>query len=376
MIRTRGAVRADVDLLADVGAVEVDDVVAALALDGVAAVTGVPLEVVVAGAQLRRVGADVAVDEVVPAPAEQHVGAVAAAQRVVAVAAVERQLRQRADAVLRVDRVVAAEALHGEALDRARVQDPAAGDERADRGGAVARDADRVGGRAAAVRRGVGPGAAVDADRARVVKPTPLAIVSAPPSMATLTVSTPVSAPATSTCDAEAGDRQLAGLGARVDVVVAVGPGRGHAVGQRVAGAVERGEVDVRRSSTAVPARSPTVTLSAPPSVRTFTRSIPSKSIVTAATLRKSRAREPFAVTSICSPMFEPLKSSASVPPSPSTVSLPSPGSHWKWSSPAPRLRGVGADVAVDEVVAAAADQQVGAVAAAQGVVAVRRRRA
>jgi len=35
---------------------------------------------------------------------------------------------------------------------------------------------------------------------------------------------------------------------------------------------------------------------------------------------------------------LEPLKSSASSPPWPSTVSLPSPGSHWKRSSPLPSV--------------------------------------
>ena len=54
----------------------------------------------------------------------------------------------------------------------------------------------------------------------------------------------------------------------------------------------------------------------------------------------------------------------------PSTVSLPSPGSHWKTSSPAPSKADVVALVAVDEVVAVAAEQSVGAVAAEDRVVA------
>ena len=65
------------------------------------------------------------------------------------------------------------------------------------------------------------------------------------------------------------------------------------------------------------------------------------------------------------SPMLEPLNASASLPAWPSTVSLPSPGSHWNVSLPEPELGAVGADVAVDEVVAGAAEQGVGAVAAA-----------
>ena len=90
-----------------------------------------------------------------------------------------------------------------------------------------------------------------------------------------------------------------------------------------------------------------------------------------AATFRVSRARVPFGASSICSPMLEPLKSSVSLPAWPSTVSLPSPGSHWKRSSPLPRNAGVGADVAVDEVVALAAEERLGAAGADQRVVAV-----
>ena len=66
--------------LADVGAVEVEAVVAGLAFDGVAAVAGVPLEAVVAGSEGGLVGADVAVDAVVAVAAEEGVGAVAAAE--------------------------------------------------------------------------------------------------------------------------------------------------------------------------------------------------------------------------------------------------------------------------------------------------------
>ena len=95
-----------------------------------------------------------------------------------------------------------------------------------------------------------------------------------------------------------------------------------------------------------------------------------------AATLRVSRvATAVRRRASICSPMLEPLKSSVSLPAWPSTVSLPSPGSHWKWSSPAAEEGLVGADVAVDEVVALAAEQRVGAVAAARACRCRRRRR-
>ena len=70
------------------------------------------------------------------------------------------------------------------------------------------------------------------------------------------------------------------------------------------------------------------------------------------------------------SPTLLPLKSSASLPPWPSTTSLPSPGSHWKVSLPPPRRASVGALVAVDEVVAAAAEERLGAGAADERVVA------
>ena len=86
--------------------------------------------------------------------------------------------------------------------------------------------------------------------------------------------------------------------------------------------------------------------------------------------LRVKRTRSPLAEASKISLPALPLKSIVSVPSWPSTVSLPSPGSHWKMSSPAPRKRGVVALLAVDEVVAVAAEQQVGAVAAEDRVVA------
>ena len=83
---------------------------------------------------------------------------------------------------------------------------------------------------------------------------------------------------------------------------------------------------------------------------------MPAKSMVMAAMSRVRRTREPLADTSMFSAALEPLKSMTSLPPWPSTVSLPSPGSHWKWSAPAPELRDVVAAVAVDEVVAGAAE--------------------
>ena len=58
------------------------------------------------------------------------------------------------------------------------------------------------------------------------------------------------------------------------------------------------------------------------------------------------------------------------MPSWPSTVSLPSPGSHWKTSSPAPSSARSLPLSPSDEVVAVAAEQDVGALAAEDGVVA------
>ena len=123
----RPPLAASVDLLADVGAVEVELVVAALAFDGVAAVAGVPLEAVVAGSERGLVGADVAVDAVVALAAVEGVGAVAAAEVVVAVAALEREGGQRTDAVARRDQIVAVEAGDDQALDAGGLEDAAGG---------------------------------------------------------------------------------------------------------------------------------------------------------------------------------------------------------------------------------------------------------
>ena len=62
-----------------------------------------------------------------------------------------------------------------------------------------------------------------------------------------------------------------------------------------------------------------------------------SRSMVMLATSRVKQTRPPLAEMSMFSAMLAPLKSIVSVPAWPSTMSLPSPGSHWKTSSPAPR---------------------------------------
>ena len=114
--------------------------------------------------------------------------------------------------------------------------------------------------------------------------------------------------------------------------------------------------------------------MSAPPSARTLTFSMPCRSIVMAATLRVSSACEPLADSTISSPTLEPLNCSVSVPaaaldrvaavariPAEDVVAVAQAG-------------GVVAAVAVDEVVAAAAQQDVVAVAAAGSCRCPRRR--
>ena len=119
---------------------------------------------------------------------------------------------------------------------------------------------------------------------------------------------------------------------------------------------------------TFVAARSSTLTTSLPPSELTSTRSMPSKFIVMAPTSRTRRVRVPLADSPKRSLAPLPLKVIVSAPLRPSTVSLPSPGSQTKRSSPAPRLAmslpplpsiDVGTGVAVEPLSAEAAAQRV-----------------
>ena len=68
------------------------------------------------------------------------------------------------------------------------------------------------------------------------------------------------------------------------------------------------------------------------------------------------------------SPKFVPLKSSRSSPAWPSTKSLPSPGSHWKRSSPAPTSALSAPWLPSTWSSPSPPEEQVGAVAAEQGV--------
>ena len=90
-------------------------------------------------------------------------------------------------------------------------------------------------------------------------------------------------------------------------------------------------------SATSVPLRSLTVIVSVPPSALSSTTSTSFVSMTMVPRLRVKRSRSPFADASKISPPLLPLNSIVSMPSWPSTMSLPSPGSHWNTSSPAPR---------------------------------------
>ena len=87
---------------------------------------------------------------------------------------------------------------------------------------------------------------------------------------------------------------------------------------------------------TSVPLRSLTVSVSVPPSALRSMRSTSFRSMTMLPRLRVNSTRPPFADASKISAPALPLNSIVSVPSWPSTMSLPSPGSHWNTSSPAP----------------------------------------
>src|SRR5262249_31846932 len=117
-----GAVGRQVDLLVDVGAVELQGVLAILTLDGVVAVAGVPREGVVAGAAEEGVVALATDHQVVTVATEQHVVAVAAGDRVVTRAAIDYQTNQRREPVPGRHGVVAAVGVEDQALGGTDVQ--------------------------------------------------------------------------------------------------------------------------------------------------------------------------------------------------------------------------------------------------------------
>jgi hypothetical protein len=87
---------------------------------------------------------------------------------------------------------------------------------------------------------------------------------------------------------------------------------------------------------TAVPDRSSTSKVSAPWKALDSSRSMPSRSIVMAPTSRVKRIRRPLGAIAKRSAAALPRKSMESVPPWPSAMSLPSPGSHRSESGSAP----------------------------------------
>ena len=90
-------------------------------------------------------------------------------------------------------------------------------------------------------------------------------------------------------------------------------------------------------SVTSVPERSFTVSVSVPPRALRSMASTSSRSMTMLPRLRVNSTRPPLAEAAKISSPALPLNSMVSVPSWPSTVSLPSPGSHWNTSSPAPR---------------------------------------
>src|SRR5262249_45375856 len=112
------AVGRDVDALGDVGAVELQGVLAVLALDDVAAVAGVPHERVVPRPQERHVVAAAAGHQVVAVAPEEGVGAGAADDGVVAGPAVHRQPDHAGGQGGGAHHVVAAERVHHEGVVR------------------------------------------------------------------------------------------------------------------------------------------------------------------------------------------------------------------------------------------------------------------
>ena len=117
----------------------------------------------------------------------------------------------------------------------------------------------------------------------------------------------------------------------------------GHPIGLAVAATRRPAARSIATCVMPVPVRSLITMLSAPPAAAIRTCSTPLRSIVTLPTSRNSRARLPLAERLMFSEASEPLKTSVSVPASPSTMSLPSPGSQIR-SSPLPSVGPIVAD--------------------------------
>src|SRR5262249_17600150 len=157
------AVGRDVDVLADVGAVEPERVGARLALDPIAAVAGIPLEYIVASAEKGGVVPLVAVDEIVAIAAEQEIGAIAAQDRVVAGPAVNRHANKRRKIASRGEGVVATVHVDNEVLGCADIKEERRGLEPVEtHARAVGRDREGFGAVATVDLGGVGAVAALE----------------------------------------------------------------------------------------------------------------------------------------------------------------------------------------------------------------------
>src|SRR3954471_11985355 len=110
------AIGGDGDILADVGAVELQRVEAVASVDDIAAVARVPDKRVIAGAEQRVVVAAPADDEVVTIAADQRVVSVAAGDAVVAGTAVDGELDESGETVSGGDDVIAAAGVENEVL--------------------------------------------------------------------------------------------------------------------------------------------------------------------------------------------------------------------------------------------------------------------
>ena len=111
------AIRRDIDLLGDVGAVEQQRIGAVVAFDDVAAIARIPLERIVSGAKECSVTALIAVDEIVSVAADQDVIAGAAEDRVIAAAAINRERELPCGEPCRIDGVIAAERVDVKRVD-------------------------------------------------------------------------------------------------------------------------------------------------------------------------------------------------------------------------------------------------------------------